>query len=272
MFLQERQEKILEYVNKHEKASTKELSQMFQISLVTIRSDINELDRKGLLLKTHGGAMSLLGKFDFETPSFVKDMINVDAKKKIGEAAASLISDNDVIILDSGTTTLQVANAITKKNITVITNDLKIALVLAEKGISVIMPGGTVVPNIYAVSGTDTEDFFRRIRANKLFLGVDAIDFDEGISNRTLRDVGVKKTMIDAAKKVIAVCDHSKCGKTVFAMLCKTDRLDMFITDELGSEDRKNLLLKGVEPIVTSEKIRKAPCGEENEEKDREES
>lgn len=254
MFLQERQEKILEYVNQHETASTKELSQLFQLSLVTIRSDINELDRKGLLLKTHGGAMSLLGKMDFETPAFVKNMINVDAKKKIGELAASMISDNDVVIFDSGTTTLQIASAITNKNITAITNDLKIAIVLAEKGITLVMPGGTVTSSVYSMTGTDTVEFFKRIRANKLFLGVDAIDLEDGITNRTLLEIGVKQAMMDASEKTIAVFDHSKCGKKVFARLCGIESLDMVITDRLDDNERERLQQEGVEVVVTSAK------------------
>lgn len=254
MFLQERQEKILEYVNQHEKASTKELSQLFKLSLVTIRSDINELDRRGLLLKTHGGAISLLGKMDFETPVLVKNMINADEKKKIGEAAAELISDNDVVIFDSGTTTLQVASAIVKKNITAITNDLKIAIVLAEKGINLVMPGGTVTPSVYSMTGTETVDFFRRIRANKLFLGVDAIDIKEGITNRTFTEIGVKKAMMEAAEQKIAVFDHSKCGKKVFAKLCETNQLDMVITDFLSKEEQEYLEQAGVKTVITSQK------------------
>lgn len=254
MYLQERQEKILEYVNQHENASTKELSKLFSTSLVTIRSDINELDRKGMLLKTHGGAISLLGKIDFETPSYVKNMINVDAKKKIGEAAASLISDNDVVIFDSGTTTLQIASAITKKNITAITNDLKIAMVLAEKGITLVMPGGQVTTSVFSLTGTDTVDFFKRIRANKLFLGVDAIDFKFGITNRTLLEIGVKQAMIDATEEIIAVFDHSKCGKKVFAKLCDTKRLNMVITDCLTQEDKELLREAGVEPVIADKR------------------
>ena len=254
MFLQERQEKILEYVNKHEKASTKELSQLFQLSLVTIRSDINELDRRGLLLKTQGGAISVLGKMDFETPALVKNMINADAKKRIGEMAAAMISDNDVVIFDSGTTTLQIASAITKKNITAITNDLKIAIVLAEKGINLVMPGGTVNPSVYSMTGTETVDFFRKIRANKLFLGVDAIDIRDGITNRTFTEIGVKKAMIEAAEKKIAVFDHSKCGKKVFAKLCETTQLDMIITDVLDSDEQEYLKQAGVETVITNHK------------------
>lgn len=251
MFLQERQEKILEYVNQHETATTKELSRLFQISLVTTRSDINELDRKGLLLKTHGGAMSLLGKMDFETPFLVKNAINMEAKKKIGEAAAALIADNDVVILDSGTTTLQIALALQKTNITAITNDLKIATILAEKGISLVMPGGTVMSSVYALVGTQTVDFFRNIHANKLFLGVDAVDLKAGITNRKLMDIGVKNSMIGASEQIIAVCDHSKVGKRVFAKLCDTDQLDIFITDWLEPDEQKQLEEAGVKPIVT---------------------
>lgn len=105
--------------------------------------------------------------------------------------------------------------------------------------------------SVYALVGTQTVDFFRNIHANKLFLGVDAVDLKAGITNRKLMDIGVKNSMIGASEQIIAVCDHSKVGKRVFAKLCDTDQLDIFITDWLEPDEQKQLEEAGVKPIVT---------------------
>jgi len=126
MFQIERQEKILQYINEKQTVRTQELSDLFDMSLVTIRSDINDLARRGLIIKSHGGAMSVQRRMNLEIPSVIRSQQNVEVKQEIASIAADLIEDDDVIILDSGSTTLEIAKRIKSRGVTAITNDLKI--------------------------------------------------------------------------------------------------------------------------------------------------
>ena len=256
MFQIERQEKILQYINERQTVRTQELSELFEISPVTIRSDINDLARRGLIIKSHGGAMSVQKRINLEIPSVVRSQQNVEAKEEIASVAASLISDDDVIILDSGSTTLEVAKRITSRGVTVITNDIKIGVMLADMGnVTLIMTGGSLLSSVYTLVGPETNDFFKRFRVNKLFLGCDAIDFDWGISNRTLEETATKIAMIRAAREVIAVVDSSKFNRQVFVHLCGIGEVHTLITEKLEPEEREKLEQFGVR-VMTPDKGR----------------
>jgi DeoR/GlpR family transcriptional regulator of sugar metabolism len=256
VFAIERHEKLLDYINKKKKASVRELSKCFNVSTVTIRRDLDELVQRGLVIKTHGGALSLNNNFSTEIPYERKFVQNVEAKKKIGHTAARLVEDNDVIILDAGSTTLEIATQLKPlKNVTVITNDLKIAMTLAHKpGITLMVTGGIQEKAVYTLTGPTAEEFLSKIRANKTFLGADAISLDYGITNRTLQEVSVKKSMMKAADEIILVADHSKLNKKVFAFLCELKDIDKIIIDKIEPKVKEALLEMGVEVIVAEEK------------------
>lgn len=252
MFQIERQEKILQYINRSKKANTEQLSDEFHVSKVTIRRDIDMLSDKGLIIKTHGGAMALTDSLLNEIPYSSKAEINLAAKKKIGIAAAKLIVDGDIIILDSGSTTLEIAKNIVKNNVTVLTNDIKIAMELAhKKGIHVIVCGGILNSPVYTLTGNLSIDFFKRLHVNKTFLGCDAMDLNFGISNRTYEEVDIKTAMMDAAEEVIMVTDNSKLDKKVFCHLCNISAIDKLIMNQLDEPHKKSILEKGVELIIT---------------------
>jgi DeoR/GlpR family transcriptional regulator of sugar metabolism len=251
MFQIERQEKILKYINERQTVRTQELSDLFEISPVTIRSDINDLARRGLIIKSHGGAMSVQKRINLEIPSGVRSMQNVEAKEEIASVAADLVNDGDVIILDSGSTTLELAKRIKSRGVTVITNDIKIGTTLADIGsVTLIMTGGTLLPSVYTLVGPETIDFFKRFRVNKLFLGCDAIDFEWGVSNRTLEETATKMAMIRAAREVIAVADSSKFNRQVFVHLCGISDIHTLITDKLEAEEREKLEQFGVRVLL----------------------
>ncbi len=265
MFQIERQEKILEYVNNVSKVTINELSSMFGMSLVTIRADVKDLAKRGLLIRTHGGALSVQQGINSEIPAGIRSILNVESKQLIAQAASELITNGDIVILDSGSTTLEIARRISARNVTVITNDLKIGALIADRGdISLIMTGGVQMPLVYSLIGSDTIDFLKRIKVNKLFLGCDAIDFDWGISNRSVQEVAVKKTMMEAARDVIAVADHSKFEKKVFAHLCNLQYLDMLITDKLSPERIEQLVHAEVKVLVADSKEAKLYPPEKN--------
>ena len=247
MFRIERQEKILEYINEKQHVKTQELADVFKASVVTIRNDINELANRGLVIKTHGGAVCCQHSPNMEIPSVIRLQENIESKQAIAELAASLIEDGDVIILDAGSTTLEIAKRIQAQNVTVLTNDIKIASTLAERGgISVMMTGGTLLPSVYTLVGAQALELFTTVRVKKLFLGCDAIDFEWGISNRTLEEIQVKTAMMNAAQEIIAVADCSKFNRQVFAHLCGVDALNTFITDRISARDRELLENLGI--------------------------
>lgn len=251
MFQIERQEKILTYINEKQKVSTKELSEIFEMSAVTIRSDINDLARRGLIIKSHGGALSVQSLISLEIPSVRKFQQNVESKQEIAALAVEMIRDDDVIILDAGSTTLEVAKRIHSNHVTVITNDLKVSVALAEnENITLLVTGGQLIPSVYTLAGADTVHYFSRIKVNRLFLGCDAFDFTWGISNRTMEEIAIKQAMISAAREVIVVADHSKFDRQVFVHLCDLQSVHVLITDRIDPDKRDLLEQRGIRVIT----------------------
>ena len=254
MFQIERQDQILEYINKAQKANTNELAEYFNVSKVTIRRDIDTLASQGLVVKTHGGAISVTKSLHREIPYAYKAEHNQNAKKRIGVVAAECIEDGDIIILDSGSTTLEIAKNIIQKNITVVTDDIKIAMELSNKdNVTVIVSGGTLSDPVYTLTGNNVSEFFSRLHVNKTFLGCDAVDLEFGISNRTYGEVDIKSAMIRAADEVIMVTDNSKLNRKVFCQICDISVLDKLVINEIDERNRKGFTEKGVEIIVTEE-------------------
>ncbi len=254
MFQIERQEKILQYVNQRKRVYNAELCEKFDTSVVTIRNDLNELAKKDLLVKTFGGAIALEERLNMEIPYQTKYKKNMESKRKIAQIAASLIEDNDVIILDSGSTTLEIAKSLGNRALTVITNDLQVGLIVAtHPKVKLIIPGGTVMHPVYTLLGQDTVRFFERIEVNKLFLGIDALHFEDGITNRTLDEVDLKRTMMRASKQVIGCADSSKFGQKVFAKLCGPSEIDILITEKINKKDAASMSNLGVK-VITPDK------------------
>ena len=250
MFQIERQEQILEYINQAQKANTTELARKFNVSKVTIRRDIEALAASGLIVKTHGGAVATNTSLIHEIPYSYKAERNQSAKKSIGIAASRYINDGDIIILDSGSTTLEIAKNITQKNITVVTDDIKIAMELSGKSnVTVIVCGGTLSDPVYTLTGNVAVDFFSRLHVNKV--GCDAVDLDFGISNRTYGEVYIKTAMIEAAGEIIMVTDNSKLDRKVFCHLCDISVIDKLIINQIDERNRRGFLEKGVEIITT---------------------
>lgn len=252
MFQLERHEKIVEYVNDKKKTTTEQLAQEFGVTKVTIRRDIDILAQKGLLIKVHGGALSVENSTLHEIPFAAKSNIHTSAKQAIGVAAAAMIEDGDIIILDSGSTTLEIAKNITQKNISVVTDDIKIAMELASReNVNVIVCGGMLSDPVYTLTGNMAVNFFSRLHVNKTFLGCDAVHHSFGISNRTYEEVDIKSAMIRAADEIIMVTDDSKLGKKVFCYLCDISAIDKLVINKIDDFHRKAFVEKGVEIITT---------------------
>lgn len=253
MFQIERQEKILQYINETKKANTEQLAKQFYVSKVTIRRDIDILAQKGLIFKTHGGAVASDTSSLYEIPYSRKAVLNAAAKKDIGAAAAQLIQNGDIIILDAGSTTLEIAKCIDKSDVTILTNDIKIAMELTSKpNIHVMVCGGKLNSPVFTLTGNTSVDYFKHIHVNKTFLGCDAVDIEFGVSNRTYEEVDIKLAMIKAADEVIMVTDNSKLDKRVFAYLCDVSDIDKLVINEIDEKNHKAFSDRGVEIIATS--------------------
>ena len=232
MMANQRREKILELLKEDGSAKVIDLAKIFRVSEVTIRQDLEKLDKEGLVKREHGGAF--LKEVENQVKSFaLMNQSNLDKKASIGKTASELIEDGDTIILDSGSTTTEIANnLIGRRNITVITNALNIALLLgAEPGIDIIMTGGEFKPPTLSLTGQKAADFFNDVHVDKLFLATAGISLRSGLTYPSLSDIVVKKAMIEVAETTYLVADSTKIGKGAFASLGALSLIDYIITD-----------------------------------------
>ncbi len=238
----QRREKILELLREDGSAKVIKLAKLFKVSEVTIRQDLERLEAEGFLVREHGGAY--LKQVSDQVKSFsLLNQENLDKKAVIGRKAAELIENGDVIILDSGSTTTEIAkNLHGKKNLTIITNALNIAMLLgAEPGIEMIVTGGEFKPPTLSLTGQKAASFFDDIHVDKLFLATAGISLKSGLTYPSISDIVVKKAMIDAADVVYLVADSTKIRKSAFASLGALSLIDYIITDNEITPEHKKL-------------------------------
>lgn len=249
MLNEERRRAILEITNRHGRVLVKELAQRFTTSQVTIRKDLEELHSHGLLQRTHGGALPVSEGVLSDPASREREKLCRREKLRIAVAAARLVREGQVIILDSGTTTLAIARALRHfKNLTIVTNAVNIAAELAGSATEVILTGGTLRPNSFSLVGPIAEDTLRRLNADILFLGVDGFDVHYGLSTPNLLEAKVNRVMVDVSRRVVAVCDSSKFGRRSLSLIVPTSALQQTITDRrIPKSDLRSLKKAGVE-------------------------
>lgn len=237
MLANQRREKILELLQEDGSAKVVDLARLFKVTEVTIRQDLEKLDKDGLVIKEHGGAFFKNVEDQVRTFSLVHQD-NMDKKERIAIKCLEFIESGDTIILDSGSTTTEIAKKLKGiKNLTVITNALNIALILgAEPGIEVIMTGGEFKPPTLSLTGQKAADFFKGLNVNKLFLATAGISLKAGLTYPSISDIVVKKAMIDAAETTYLVADSTKIGKSAFASLGALSLINYIVTDS-GIQD-----------------------------------
>jgi DeoR family fructose operon transcriptional repressor len=253
MFVEERKLKILEYIEEHRKATVAELCDAFRVSSATIRNDLRDLESASLLIRTHGGAM-VKTKTGLEQDMNQRKVQHLAQKRSIAEAALHLVEDGDTIILDTGTTTLEIARLLgQRQDITVVTNDLAIALVLEDiETVKAVFMGGIVRKKFHCtvVGGLSNHDIFSGLTVDKAFMALNSFSIEKGASTPDINHAETKKVMMSIAAKVILVFDSSKMGRNSFALFAPPDRIDAIITDSLRDEDRARLEENGIEVIV----------------------
>lgn len=246
---EERRREIVELVHSDGRALVRDLAKRYRTSLITIRKDLEHLHRRGLIERTHGGALSLRAGALIDRSLQEKEKLHREQKQRIAEAAACIVQEGQVVILDSGTTTTAVARALRRfQNLTIITNAVNIAALLAGSSIEVILTGGTLRKNSFSLVGPLAEDALRHVNADILFLGVDGIDRPSGLTTPNLQEARVNRVMIEAARRTVLVADSSKFGRRSLSLIAPTKALREIITDKgIPRGDLRALRKMGIE-------------------------
>jgi len=252
MMAEERRTQILQIVRSAGRVRVNGLASRFNTSAVTIRSDLNELHQRGLVLRSHGGAV-LPDTILRESPVHERLKTHSDEKRRIGAMAATLINNGETIILDSGTTTLEIARQIKKKQgLQIITNGVNIAAELLDaRDAQVFIVGGTVRGESASISGHFTEEMFEQFSADKLFLSGAGCDLDFGVSGANLEETMVNRAMIRIAREIILVADASKFSKRSMSRIAPFSQIDTVISNtSLGEAIQTKLRALGCNLIL----------------------
>ncbi len=209
-----------------------ELAKTYGVSTVTIRGDLNYLHQKGLLVRTRGGAVAS-NRVSPELSVREKVTEHLDIKRHLAATAAKEIQEQDTIILDSGTTTAEIASQLHDfRRLVVMTNGLNVAQQLVDAdGVEVLMTGGTLRKKSLSFYGRAAEDTLQCYHFDKVFLGVDGIDFQGGITTHFEHEANLNRLMCKVARRVIAVTDSSKFKRSGVHKICEFSDIDTLITD-----------------------------------------
>mgnify|MGYP003605504547 CR=1 FL=1 len=240
-----RLEAISRLLAEHGSVDATKLSEQFDVTPKTIRKDLNQLESMGLLDRVHGGAVlknTGSGVFPIER----RKLQSVMEKQRIGAAALTYVDDGDTLIIDGGTTTIELAKLLGDKKLLVMVSDLKIAIELMDKpNITLFVAGGHLRrEGAYTLVGRDTERIFEKYQAKKLFLATSALDIDTGLSVLNSDEAEVKKAMLSVAREVICLVDYSKFHHIAFAPVCPLEKIHTLITDNRIPQNELVLLQK----------------------------
>jgi DeoR family transcriptional regulator of aga operon len=244
----ERRSIIMEIINSTGRVRVQDLVRRFNSTSVTIRNDLNRLQKLGLLQRSHGGAARPDARLN-ESPFHDRIQAHIEEKRRIGALAASLIHEDEIIILDSGTTTDEIAKHIKNRSrLQVITNGVNVANeLLGSSGVHTIILGGTLRSDSASIVGRSTEEMLNQLSADKLFMGGAGCDPDFGISGANLEEAEVNKAMLRVAREVILVADASKFDKRSMSRIASFSEVHTVISDSSM-------------PLAIQEKIRAFGC------------
>ena len=251
MLIDERRQHMLAKIQREGRVLVSELSEALGISRITIRKDLDYLESKGLVQRTHGGALSAQGSALLDPSLREKEQKQFKEKQRIAEAAASLVEEGLCVLLDSGTTTTAIARELRRfSRLTVITNAVNIATELAGTDFEVILTGGSLRKNSFSLVGPLAEDVLSEMHADILFLGVDGFDTKAGLTTPNFLESRVNRAMVNAAKRVVAVCDSTKFSRRSLALIVPPTAIHTVITDDqLGDDEVETLESAGIEVI-----------------------
>jgi DeoR family transcriptional regulator, aga operon transcriptional repressor len=253
LLVEERRRRILDLLDEEDRVTVEDLVERFEVSAVTIRGDLDALADGGSLVRSHGGALKRLDDGDIRIS--VKETLNHREKLRIGQAAARLIRRGDTIILDSGTTTAEIAKQIKSlklDSLTVITNGLNVAMHLADLAhVRVIMIGGLMRHMSYSTVGPQAEQMLGGLNADHLFLGVDGLDRTIGLTTPDVLEAQLNSLMIKMAREVTVVADSSKFAKRSLSVIAGLGELHRVISDHKADPDLVMTLRdRGIEVVL----------------------
>ncbi|MDC7235647.1 MAG: DeoR/GlpR family DNA-binding transcription regulator [Spirochaetales bacterium] len=240
LFAEERKKKIVDYINEKRRVTVPELCDAFSVSGATMRNDLRDLDESGLITRTHGGAIRKT-RTGHEPVMDLRSDKNTEAKSRIAEAALLEIEDGDTIILDTGTTVKALAAILhRKKNLTVVTNDIKVAADLeAFPSCEVLVIGGLLRKGFHCTVGYGMFSNIGSLSVDKAFLGANSFSARKGASTPDLSQSEIKRQMMEIAAKVIILCDHSKLETDSFMNFASPSQVDLLVTDRIEDDLRR---------------------------------
>jgi DeoR family transcriptional regulator of aga operon len=254
LLAEQRRRKIIDLIEQQGQVTVRDLVERFSISAVTARGDLDALSSNGTAVRSHGGAVRRL-EANQDYPLRLKETLHHVEKVRIGRAAAELVQSNETIILDSGTTTAEVARHLKSRklqSITVITNALNVASELMDaRGIAVIMIGGLLRPVSGSFVGPQAETMLKELHADRLFLAVDGFDLEIGPSTPDVFEAQLNGLMMRISKEVNVVADFSKLGRRSVSRIGPLERIHRLITDSRApTEFTESLRKAGIEVIT----------------------
>lgn len=252
MLKKKRQSQIIDLLIKEEAMSVSELAEMLDVSSVTIRKDLNELEKANKLYRSHGRAR-IINPFTLNRSVSEKEKMFPEQKDAIGREASKLIDKDDSIIIASGTTVHALARNIKPLHrLTVVTASLQVSVILSQdESNDIIQLGGMLRHSSLSVVGQYSKSILENCSFSKLFIGVDGIDFNYGFTTTDMREAELNQQMMRAAQKVIVLADSSKFGKRGFAKIGNIEDIDMIITDTgVNPNVVKQIKEHGIEVII----------------------
>jgi DeoR family transcriptional regulator of aga operon len=228
----ERQNNILQWINQRNRITIGEVCEYYAVSEATARRDLESLAANGKVQRVHGGAIAI-GKAPPEMPILQRQVDQINEKKRIGVLAASLVKDGETVFLGSGTTVLEVArNLLERQNLTVITNSLPVVILLSDYAdITIVCVGGLLRPSEFSFIGHMAEQVLSEVRADKVFIGVRAINVKEGLTNDYLPETLTDRAILNIGRENIVVADHTKFGRSSTVLLVSIQQIHTLITD-----------------------------------------
>ncbi|MCM3781798.1 DeoR/GlpR family DNA-binding transcription regulator [Neobacillus mesonae] len=249
---EERKQTILSQLNTEGKVQVYALAKIFDVSTETIRRDLDRLEKEGKLRKVYGGAVSV--RSGITEPAFRnRTLQHLAEKQAIGTRAASLVEDGETVLLDNGTTTLEIMRQLMDRaEVTVITNSVPIMACALDgfKG-KFIFAGGEINLNVQAATGGISHTLLHQFKVNKAFISAGGVSMSDGVTDYLLEEALLSRTMMERSEESILVADYSKFGQSTFAQIAKVEQFSMVITDQNCTKEWKNLLHKMDIELIT---------------------
>lgn len=252
MTIAERHKYILDELNRAGFVSVSDLAKNMEVTMVTIRKDLKLLEDKGLLYRSHGSATPASPYVSDRSVS-IKKLEQVEEKSKIAQKALEYLDDNEAILIGSGTTVVAFAQAIPKNMpLTVLTAAMNVTLALLDSPeLELVQLGGVVRKSSSSAVGHYAEEMLKNFACSKLFLSVDGISLEHGLTTSNMMEAHLNAQMIKNVQKTIVLADSKKFGKKGFGKICELEDVDVIITDS-GIPDlyKSKLEGKGIEVVL----------------------